>query len=309
MKAAGYRLYSRGARDHAPGRRQLPGRPRARGAHRRRRGRRRVDRGRGRAPSRPCGPSTCPTGPSASPSSRRRTTRSSSARRRAYDIDASLVSALIRAESNYEPRAVSRKGARGLMQLMPATARRLSVPQALRPRLERARRRAVPARARRPLRAAPGPRARGVQRGRGRGGDLRRRAALPGDGRLREPDPPVVSAAESTVARAEAPAAAPPEPRTRGSRRAARATDSLGRGDRLDEDRVAFDAPLDPHAPGGVFRRRVLVVELVELRRGRRRRSRRSRPSRRTSACTPGRPGPSRPSRSSAHGMGRTPRR
>jgi soluble lytic murein transglycosylase len=42
-------------------------------------------------------------------------------------VDASLVSALIRAESNYEPRAVSRKGARGLMQLMPATARRLSV--------------------------------------------------------------------------------------------------------------------------------------------------------------------------------------
>ncbi len=44
-----------------------------------------------------------------------------------YDIDASLVSALIRAESNYQPRAVSRKGARGLMQLMPATAKRLSV--------------------------------------------------------------------------------------------------------------------------------------------------------------------------------------
>jgi len=44
-----------------------------------------------------------------------------------FGVDASLVSALIRAESNYEPRAVSRKGARGLMQLMPATARRLSV--------------------------------------------------------------------------------------------------------------------------------------------------------------------------------------
>ena len=43
------------------------------------------------------------------------------------DVDASLVSALIRAESNYQPRAVSRKGARGLMQLMPATAKRLSV--------------------------------------------------------------------------------------------------------------------------------------------------------------------------------------
>lgn len=44
-----------------------------------------------------------------------------------WNVDASFVSALIRAESNFEPRAVSRKGARGLMQLMPATARRLSV--------------------------------------------------------------------------------------------------------------------------------------------------------------------------------------
>ena len=44
-----------------------------------------------------------------------------------FNVDASFVSALIRAESNYEPRAVSRKGARGLMQLMPATAKRLSV--------------------------------------------------------------------------------------------------------------------------------------------------------------------------------------
>ncbi len=46
---------------------------------------------------------------------------------KAFDVDAALVSALIRAESNYQPRAVSSKGARGLMQLMPATARRLSV--------------------------------------------------------------------------------------------------------------------------------------------------------------------------------------
>ncbi len=50
-----------------------------------------------------------------------------------HDVDAALVSALIRAESNYEPRAVSRKGARGLMQLMPATARRLSVDRPLDP--------------------------------------------------------------------------------------------------------------------------------------------------------------------------------
>jgi soluble lytic murein transglycosylase len=52
---------------------------------------------------------------------------------KANDIDASLVSALIRAESNSEPRAVSRKGARGLMQLMPATAKRLSVRNAFDP--------------------------------------------------------------------------------------------------------------------------------------------------------------------------------
>lgn len=50
------------------------------------------------------------------------------------NVDASLVSALIRAESNFQPRAVSRKGARGLMQLMPATARRLSVAYPLDPR-------------------------------------------------------------------------------------------------------------------------------------------------------------------------------
>jgi len=52
---------------------------------------------------------------------------------RTQNIDASFVSALIRAESNYEPRAVSRKGARGLMQLMPATALRLSVRKPLDP--------------------------------------------------------------------------------------------------------------------------------------------------------------------------------
>jgi len=53
---------------------------------------------------------------------------------RRANVDASLVSAVIRAESNFEPRSVSRKGARGLMQLMPATARRLGVAKPFDPR-------------------------------------------------------------------------------------------------------------------------------------------------------------------------------
>ena len=39
-----------------------------------------------------------------------------------YQMDRALVKAVIRAESGFQPRAVSRKGARGLMQLMPETA-------------------------------------------------------------------------------------------------------------------------------------------------------------------------------------------
>lgn len=44
-----------------------------------------------------------------------------------YRLDPALVHAVIAAESNYNPRAVSKKGAVGLMQLMPDTARRYGV--------------------------------------------------------------------------------------------------------------------------------------------------------------------------------------
>ena len=66
------------------------------------------------------------------------------ARRRAFDriirdaarrhqVDTALVKAVIRAESDFVPHAVSPKGALGLMQLMPATARLRNVWRAFEP--------------------------------------------------------------------------------------------------------------------------------------------------------------------------------
>jgi len=74
-----------------------------------------------------------------------RTGRIDGARRKAYDklinevaqrhhVDTALVKAVIRAESDFVPEAVSPKGALGLMQLMPATARSHGVWRAFEPR-------------------------------------------------------------------------------------------------------------------------------------------------------------------------------
>jgi soluble lytic murein transglycosylase len=53
---------------------------------------------------------------------------------RQYGLPEELIHAVIRVESGYNPRAISHKGARGLMQLMPETAAELGVRNVLDPR-------------------------------------------------------------------------------------------------------------------------------------------------------------------------------
>lgn len=53
---------------------------------------------------------------------------------RSYDVDPLLVESVIQTESGYQAGAVSPKGARGLMQLMPATALRFGVNDAFDPK-------------------------------------------------------------------------------------------------------------------------------------------------------------------------------
>ena len=50
-----------------------------------------------------------------------------------YGLDIALIKAVIQAESNFNPRAVSKKGARGLMQIMPENNRSLNISNAFDP--------------------------------------------------------------------------------------------------------------------------------------------------------------------------------
>ncbi len=52
---------------------------------------------------------------------------------RRYRVDPALVKAVVAAESNFDTLAVSHKGAQGLMQLMPATAKEMGVQSPFRP--------------------------------------------------------------------------------------------------------------------------------------------------------------------------------
>jgi soluble lytic murein transglycosylase-like protein len=51
-----------------------------------------------------------------------------------YKVDPCLVKAIILAESGYNPRAISKRGAKGLMQLMPSTAEALGVEDIFNPK-------------------------------------------------------------------------------------------------------------------------------------------------------------------------------
>ena len=96
---------------------------------------------------------------------------------REHQVQPALVKAVIAAESNFDPGAVSRKGAQGLMQLMPGDGRAARDRRSARAHRQRARRHPLPAQHARSLRR-PLAGARGLQRRADGGGSLRRHPAL-----------------------------------------------------------------------------------------------------------------------------------
>ncbi len=78
----------------------------------------------------PFGPVNAESAKSASPFALNEVVNTASA---AYHLDPDLVNSVIHAESGFNAHAVSPKGARGLMQLMPATANQLGVNDAFDP--------------------------------------------------------------------------------------------------------------------------------------------------------------------------------